>query len=151
MNPLRKTLIGAALVGSTLTGGALGAALINGTGVAGAESPAATSTTVAPATATPQAGTQQAPPPHDPSKGGHQANNITETLLTGDNATKATAAAQAAVDGGTVLRVENDAEGATYEAHVRKADGSEVTVKMDASFTVTGVEDGPGPGGHGPR
>jgi len=71
------------------------------------------------------------------------ANGITETLLTGDSATKAKAAAEAAVPGGTVLRVENDAEGATYEAHVQKSDGSQVTVKMDASYKVTSTEDGP--------
>ena len=41
------------------------------------------------------------------------------------------------------LRVENDAEGATYEAHVQKSDGSQVTVKMDASYKVTSTEDGP--------
>ncbi len=78
----------------------------------------------------------------DPSKGGHVANGITETVLTGDDAAKATAAAQAAVPDGTIERVETDAEGATYEAHVVKADGSHVTVKMDASFSVTSVEDG---------
>ena len=68
----------------------------------------------------------------------------TETVLTGDAATKATAAAKAAVPDGTIGRVETDAEGATYEAHMVKADGSHVTVKMDANFTVTGVETGGG-------
>jgi uncharacterized membrane protein YkoI len=63
-------------------------------------------------------------------------------LLTGDTATSATAAAQGAVPDGTVDRVENDAEGAVYEAHMTKADGSHVTVKMDASFNVTGIESG---------
>ena len=38
--------------------------------------------------------------------------------------------------------IETDAEGATYEAHVTKADGSEATVKLDASFNVTSIEDG---------
>jgi hypothetical protein len=51
------------------------------------------------------------------------------------------------VPGGTVQRVENDAEGAVYEAHMLKSDGSAVTVKMDAAFAVTGIETG-GPGGH---
>ena len=45
-----------------------------------------------------------------------------------------------AVPGGTIQRVENDAEGSTYEAHMTKADGSEVTVKLDANFKVTSVE-----------
>ena len=78
----------------------------------------------------------------DPSKGGHVANGITEALLTGDTATKAEAAALAAVPGGTIRRVETDAEGATYEAHMAKADGSQVTVKLDASFKVTSIETG---------
>jgi hypothetical protein len=84
----------------------------------------------------------------DLSKGGHQANGKTETVLTGDAATKATYAAQAAVPGATILRVETDADGATYEAHMKKSDGTFVSVKMDASFKVTGTENGPG-GGHG--
>jgi hypothetical protein len=48
---------------------------------------------------------------------------------------------------GTVVRVETDAEGAAYEAHMTKSDGSSVTIKMDSSFKVTGTEDGPGPRG----
>ena len=44
--------------------------------------------------------------------------------------------------GATIERAETDAEGATYEVHVTKADGSESTVKLDASFNVTSVEDG---------
>ena len=51
--------------------------------------------------------------------------------------------------GGTIIRVETDAQGGTYEAHVRKADGSTVTVQVDASFNVTSTESGfgGGPGG----
>ncbi len=75
-----------------------------------------------------------------------------ETLLTGDAAVKATAAAKAAVPGGTIIRVETDAnQGAKYEAHMTKSDGSEVTVLMDAKFKVTStVPFGSGAGGpHG--
>jgi len=60
------------------------------------------------------------------------------------------AAALKAVPGGTVYRVETDADGATYEAHMTKADGTHVTVKFDKSFRVTAVQDGVdrvGPGG----
>jgi hypothetical protein len=46
------------------------------------------------------------------------------------------------VPGGTVDRVETDADGGAYEAHVTKEDGSHVTVTMDQSFTVTKVEEG---------
>jgi hypothetical protein len=77
-----------------------------------------------------------------------------ETLLTGDTATSVTAAAQAAVPDGTIDRVETDSDGSPYEAHVTKADGTHVVVKMDASFAVTGIEDmpagGPQGGHHGP-
>jgi uncharacterized membrane protein YkoI len=65
-----------------------------------------------------------------------------EVALTGEKAAKAKAAALAKLPGATVVRVETDADGATYEAHVTKADGTEATVKMDASFTVTSVEAG---------
>jgi hypothetical protein len=72
-----------------------------------------------------------------------------ETLLTGTAAAKAKAAALKAVPGATVVRVETDSAGAAYEAHLRKADGSYVTVKMNSSFTVTATDagfGGPGPG-----
>ena len=75
-------------------------------------------------------------------KGSHQANGITEQLLTGDTAARVEAAAKAANPGATVVRVETDAEGAAYEAHIRKADGTSATVKLDASFNVTRTETG---------
>jgi uncharacterized membrane protein YkoI len=58
--------------------------------------------------------------------------------------TKATAAAKAAVPGATVERAETDADGAKYEVHMKKTDGSEVTVKLDANFKVTGTVTGRG-------
>jgi uncharacterized membrane protein YkoI len=72
-----------------------------------------------------------------------------EEELTGDTATRVTQAAQAEVEGGTVERVETDADGnAAYEAHVVKSDGSRVTVYVDEQFNVVGVEEGPaGPAG----
>lgn len=69
-----------------------------------------------------------------------------ETLLTGTTAEKVTAAAKAAVPGATVIRVETDSGGATYEAHVQKSDGSYVTVLLDGNFKVTGTDNGFGPG-----
>ena len=50
---------------------------------------------------------------------------------------KVTAAAEAAVPGATVVRVETDSDGAAYEAHMQKADGSYITVKFDSNFKVT--------------
>ncbi|MEY2423230.1 MAG: hypothetical protein QOI95_3297 [Acidimicrobiaceae bacterium] len=136
MNPMKKAAVGAVLAASALTGGAIGAAFLSG-GTASAQTSTDGSTSSSDSSAT-----APAPAPRDPKLGGHTANGITESLLTGDAATSATAAAQAAVPDGTVDRVENDAEGAVYEAHVTKADGSRVTVKMDASFNVTGIETG---------
>ena len=134
MNAFRKKIAGAAVGGSLLLGGA--AAVIAQSGAANAADTSTTSTASADTSAVASA---TAP---DPSKGGHTANGITEVLLTGDAATQANAAALAAVPGATVDRVENDAEGATYEAHMTKADGSRVTVKFDASFNVTSIENG---------
>jgi hypothetical protein len=77
----------------------------------------------------------------DPSTGGHLgANGQRETLLTGDTAAKVKAAALAKVPGATVERVETDADhGSPYEAHLRKADGTELEVLVDKSFAVTAV------------
>jgi hypothetical protein len=72
-----------------------------------------------------------------------------ETALTGTDQATARAAALKAVPGGTVDRLETDADGATYEAHMTKADGTRVTVKFDKSFKVTEVQDGMGSGGPG--
>src|SRR4051812_7007805 len=127
---------------SALTGGAFGAIMLNGAASADTSSSSTASAAVAgydtPAGA-PSAG---APANFDPSKGGHMANGITEQLLTGDTAEKVKAAALAAVPGGTIQRVETDAEGAPYEAHMTTADGNHVTVKVDSSFKVTSTEDG---------
>src|SRR5207302_9177328 len=140
MKPIHKAIAGAALVGTTLTGGALGAALLNGSAGAQTATTAATNTATAP--------TAQAPPGapgrmFDPTRGGHVgANGVREDLLTGDTADRVKAAALAAVPGGTVERVENDAEGSPYEAHMVKSDGSHVTVKVDSAFKVTSTDTG---------
>ncbi len=86
-----------------------------------------------------------------PGRGG----NPNEKELTGDDLTKATAAAKSAVPGGTVDRAsaEDPAEGndAAYEVHVTKADGSRVEVLLDSSFGVVKTVDDQGPGGPGRR
>jgi hypothetical protein len=82
--------------------------------------------------------------PGDGRGGGGGGQRSDETLLTGSDAGKATAAALAAVPGGTVDRVETDADGAVYEAHMTKSDGTKVTVKFDKDFNVTAVQDGMG-------
>jgi hypothetical protein len=77
-----------------------------------------------------------------------------ETLLTGTELTKVQEAALAKVGSdATVLRCETDADGnAKYEAHMQKADGTQVTVYMDESFNVVSVDTqqaGGHRGGHG--
>ena len=81
-----------------------------------------------------------------------------ETPLTGSVAEQVTAAALAAVPGGTIDRVETDANGAVYEAHMTDADGNPVTVTFDENIdvveTITGQQrkgghrDGEGGRGH---
>ena len=108
-----------------------------------ATSPSAATTTTA--TAVNAANTAPANAP-DPATVTHGPG---ETVLTGSDLAKATAAAQSAVPGGTIIRVETDSGGATYEAHIKKADGTTVTVKLDAAFNVTATQSGFGSGpGH---
>ena len=80
-------------------------------------------------------------PPQGAPRGPHVgANGQTEQALTGDTAAKVKAAASATVSG-TVERVETDVDfGSPYEAHIRKSDGSEVSVLVDKSFQVTAVK-----------
>ncbi|MFL5926618.1 MAG: PepSY domain-containing protein [Gaiellaceae bacterium] len=64
-----------------------------------------------------------------------------ETLLTGDALTKVTAIASSKVPGGTIVRVETDADGvATYEAHMTKSDGTPKTVYVDSNFQFVSVQ-----------
>ena len=76
---------------------------------------------------------------------GHQRSD--ETPLTGDALAKVKALALAKVPGGTIVRVETDADGnAAYEAHMVKADGTPATVYVNKRFQVVSVQTGmPGP------
>ena len=115
--------------------------------LAGTLTASATDTPTPTATATDQAPSN--PNPGDPSK----PQRSDETLLTGSTAAKVRAAVLAKYPGATFVRVETDSDG-VYEAHITKADGTQVAVEVDKSFAVTGVElgghhgdyDGDGPG-----
>ncbi len=134
----RKAVIAASMLGALGIGGVVGAVALTPT----VSSAASSNTAATPSNSgdsPPGSGYGMPPGNFDPTKGGHTANGITEELLTGDTATKVRDAALAAVPGATIQRVETDAEGAKYEAHMTKADGSEVTVKVDATFKVTSV------------
>lgn len=104
-------------------------------GVASAATSSTTSTTaaaVAAAPAAPPGATGQKP-------WGNQRSD--ETPLTGDALSKVQAIAEAKVPGGTVVRVETDADGvATYEAHMTKADGTPVTVYVDSAFAFVSMQ-----------
>jgi uncharacterized membrane protein YkoI len=77
------------------------------------------------------------------SNGNGSAQRSDETALTGDTAAKVKDAALAKTGGGTVERVETDADGhAAYEAHVLKSDGTRVTVYVNKQFEVVGTESG---------
>jgi hypothetical protein len=119
----RTLLITGAIAGGTLIG-------VGGiAGVAGAASTTASTAATAPSTI----------PTADPATVAHGPG---ETLLTGTTATSVQTAALAAVPGGTIVRVETDSAGSAYEAHVKKPDGTYVTVKLDNSFKVTTVQQG---------
>jgi len=65
-----------------------------------------------------------------------------DTALTGNTADKVNAAALDKVPGGTVLRAEEGGPYSTkYHAHVRRSDGSEVVVLVNASFEATSVQE----------
>lgn len=82
-------------------------------------------------------------------QGNESRQSSNETALTGDTAAKVRAAALAKVPGGTVDRVETDAQGhAAYEAHMTTSDGNSVTVYVNAQFEVVSTEEGRGRG-HG--
>jgi uncharacterized membrane protein YkoI len=129
MYPLRKMVAGSALAAAAVAGGVIGATMFSSANAATTPSPSSSSS----------AG----------SEAGGRGDHGTETPLTGDNLAKATAAAKAAVPGATVDRAETDADGAKYEVHLTKSDGSQVTVELDAAFKVTGTETGGPGGGHG--
>lgn len=140
--PMRNKLIVPAMVAGVLSVGVLGGTLINSLG-ANAATNSTTSTSGTAGTTSNTNTEATTPADNDNSQGGHVGSNgVKEVVLTGDTADKVKAAALAAVPGGTVLRVENDAEGATYEAHMTKSDGTRVTVKLDANFKVTSTENG---------
>jgi hypothetical protein len=116
--------------------GAIGGGVLASTLTAGAQT-----TTTSPPASSSQSTTTDPAAPRAGHRGGGQRTD--ETLLTGDNAAKAKAAALKELPGATVERVETEADGnGVYEAHVTKADGTRATVFFDKDFKVTSVQDG---------
>ena len=120
----RVAVMGAVMVG--IAAGSYGiASAASGSGSSSASSSAAASGT-----------TQSQSTPH---RWGGQRSD--ETLLTGEAKSMVEAAALARVSGGTIVRVETDADGnAAYEAHMTRSDGTPVTVYVNRDFEVVSVE-----------
>jgi uncharacterized membrane protein YkoI len=118
-----------------MAAGAFGALALGGSALANA----ATDDSGSSQSGSAQSAPAQRPDPTTP--GGHVgANGKTEQALPAAVAAKVKAAAEAKVSGGTVERVETDVDhGSPYEAHVRKADGTELEVLVDSDFNVTAV------------
>ena len=122
----RKGVMAVAALGALALGGS---AIANAAGNGSTSSSSSTSTTTAPQ----GYGAPQGAP------GRHTRNGKPEEALSGDVAAKVQAAALAKVPG-TVERVETNVDSsAPYEAHIRKADGTEVEVQVDSDYSVAAV------------
>jgi hypothetical protein len=134
----RRKLAGAGLVAAGLVAGGVLATSMG----ASADTTTSTTSSASSASSTAQPGFT--------GPGGAAAVRSDETVVTGAKAATLKAAALKAVPGGTVIRIETDAGDGAYEAHMRKADGTLVTVKFDQSLAVTAVEAGMGQGDPAP-
>jgi hypothetical protein len=139
----RKRWAGAAglLAAGAISGGVLASAL--------SASASSNASTAAASTVSSSAGEARTPGP-----GGAQPVRPDEKSVSSATAATLRAAALKAVPGGTVYRIETDAGDALYEVHMKKADGSLITVKFGKNLKVTKVENGmgagdPAPAGHG--
>jgi hypothetical protein len=118
LSPIRSKLVTAAAIGAAAVGGAT---------VANA------------ATSSSNPSSSSSAPAAGPDHGRHTVDGKTEEALSGDVAAKVRAAALARVSG-TVERVETNVDSsAPYEAHIRKADGTEVEVQVNKDYSVAAV------------
>ncbi len=134
------------VTGALATGTMLGAAGIASaaTSPSTTATPGTSSTATAPAGGAPATGAPPAGAQGNPATLSHGPG---ETLLTGTELSEATTAATAAVPGATVVRAEtNSSGGYPYEVHMKKSDGTYVTVELDSNFTVITTISGFGAG-----
>ena len=124
----RWLAVGAVALG--IAGGSYGvASAASGSSGSGTSSPSSSGSA---ATTTPSSSTPSQP---------WGAQRTDETPLTGTSESKVREVALAKVPGGTIVRVETDADGnAAYEARMVKADGTPVTVYVNKQFDVASVE-----------
>ena len=118
-------LVAAGVVAGGVLAGTLGAS-------------AATSTSTTPTTGSATGSSTAATPPAN--MHGSAPVRTDEKPVSAAITSELTQKALAKVPGGKVYRVETDSGDAAYEAHMTKADGTEVTVKFDKNLNVTGVE-----------
>ena len=133
---MKKVLAGAAAFAAI----AFGASAI--AGAASSSSTGSTTTTTTPSTSGAPAGPTHAAPAFNGPAHGTAAHEDAEKPVTGDAASKAQAAAVKYVGSGTAGAVTTDYTKTGYETTVTKSDGSKVTVKVNADFSVASTEDG---------
>jgi hypothetical protein len=137
---ISKVLMAIAAIGALALGGS---ALADAASSGSSSGSSGSQNAAAPYGAPPAGPNGQAPPNGQRPPGPHVgANGQQEKPLSGDTAAKVKAAALDKVSGGTVERVETDADhGSPYEAHVRKSDGTELEVLVNKDFKVTAVNE----------
>jgi hypothetical protein len=135
-----RTGVKIALVAAGLAAGAIGATAIGASATTSGTGSASSTSTTAPS------GSTTAPAGEPANEHGSAPVRSDEKAPSTADAATIKAAALKAVPGGTVYRIETDAGDGVYEAHMTKADGTEVTVKFDKNFAVTKVESGMGQG-----
>lgn len=151
------TAVKIALVGAGLAVGAIGASAVTAsatTSGTGTTAPSSATSSATSGSGSSSSGSSTAPP-HGPGMPGNRHGSAPvrsdEKAVSSADAAALKAAALKAVPGGTVYRVETDAGDAAYEAHMTKADGTDVTVKFDKNLKVIKVESGMGQGDPAPN
>ncbi len=145
---LKVALIGAGVIAGAIGATAFGASAVT-TGSSGSPGSSSSSTS-APSSTSTQAPPMDNRPGNRPGPGGADPARSDEKSVTSAQEATLKAAALKAVPGATVIRIETDAGDGVYEAHMKKADGSLVTVKFDKNLAVTAVEDRMGKGDPAP-
>jgi hypothetical protein len=133
--------VAALLAGGAVVGGIAAASLTAGAATTTPSSPSSSSSSSGSSSSGSTAGNGPAGRANDH---GSAPVRSDEKAVSATTAATLKAAALKAVPGGTVYRIETDSGDAAYEAHMTKADGTEVTVKFDKNLAVTKVEDGMG-------
>jgi len=141
----RRRGVRIALVGAGIAAGAIGATAIGASaqGSNTGSTPAAAYGASTPSGAPARGGSDRGGPGRGGPGGAHPVRSD-EKSVDGATSAKLKAAALKKVPGATVIRVETDSGDATYEAHLKKSDGTLVTVKFDKNLAVIGVEAGMG-------